>query len=710
MSMTAPALSPLREDLALLPGPPLPDGQPSWTLHDPSRNLYFRIDWPSFEILQRWAFNDSAAIAHDIGQSTTLQLDATDVDQIHRFLHHNQLTQPTGATSPRQMAERRQAMQSSPMKWLLHHYLFFRIPLVRPDAWLTRWQGVAAWFASPAFLWLTLGAFGIGLAQIARQWDVFAASLIDTFNLEGLAAYGVAIFVVKSLHELGHAFTAKRLGCRVPTMGLAFLVMWPVAYTDTNDAWRLTNRLDRLRVAAAGIATELVIAAWASLAWALLPDGPLKSAAFVLATTSWIATLAINASPFMRFDGYFILADALDMPNLHERSFAVARWKLREWLFDLGEPPPEHFSPAKQRALIAFAWMTWLYRLVLFLGIALVVYHLFFKLLGIALFVVEIVWFTLMPLHKEWKAWQERRTAIAQSRRTRFTLLGVACLVLLTVVPWPGRVHVSGLLHPAETWAIHAPNAARLETLPWKSGDHIAEGTALLTLHAPELEMREQALLARIQRLRWQAGSAGFDAASRALWLVTQEALQTAESELAALHTERDQFTPVAPWPGTLFDVDPDLHTGQWLVRKERVGLLVRDNTPWVVETWLDEDTVQRVHPGNKALFVTDAGAGPALYLSVQSVNRDASRVLPRNELAAHLGGHILVRDQQQSLIPERAIYRVQLAVNPQDLPSLARMREHSWRGHLSIQAEWEAPAARYLRQVVAVLVRESGF
>jgi len=125
-----------------------------------------------------------------------------------------------------------------------------------------------------------------------------------------------------------------------------------------------------------------MIAAWATLAWALLPEGGIRSAMFVLATSSWIGTLAINASPFMRFDGYFIVSDALDIPNLHARSFALARWKLREWLFDLGDAPPEYFKPATQKGLILFAWVTWIYRLVVFLGIAALVYFYFSNFLG----------------------------------------------------------------------------------------------------------------------------------------------------------------------------------------------------------------------------------------------------------------------------------------------------------------------------------------
>lgn len=706
--MSATAWPLLREDLSLLPGPSLPDGQPSWTLHDPARNLFFRIDWPSFEMLSRWRLGDGQRIARDIAQNTTLNLDADDVSGLARFLEQNQLVQPQPGDRARHMAERWAAMRSSWLKWLVHHYLFFRVPLVRPDAWLTRWQPVADHLASAGFLWLTLAALLGGLVQVVRHWESFTSSLVDTFNLEGLAAYGVALFVVKALHELGHAFTAKRHGCRVPTMGLAFLVMWPVAYTDTNEAWKLSSARQRLHVAAAGIATELVIAAWATLAWALLPDGALRSAAFVLATTSWVATLAINASPFMRFDGYFILADALDMPNLHERSFALARWQLREGLFGLKEAPPEHFSPWRHRSLVAFAWLTWLYRLVLFIGIALMVYHLFFKLLGIVLFVIEIVWFILKPVQSEWRAWRERASAIRASRRTRRTLQGLGLGLLLMTVPWPSSVTASALLRPMNVWPIHAPAAAYLAQLPVAHGSRVSAGQTLVHLASPELGARVRAALARVEGLRRQAGTAAFAEESRQQWLSMHESLVTAESELDALHAETRRLTPVAPWPGVVLDLDPDLQPGQWVARDERLAVLVQENSSWMVETWLDEDDVARIQVGAKARFHRDSGIGGTVTLKVSAIDKDTSRVLARPELAAVNGGHVLVRHSNQQLVPERAIYRVQLEVI--GAPTDVRDASQSWRGRVAIEATSQAMAARYGRQLLMVLVRELGF
>lgn len=698
----------LREDLALLPGPSLSDGQPSWTLHDPARNLFFRIDWPSFELLSRWGLGDREAIARDIGDHTTLSLQAEDVDALATFLERNQLLRPPPGDSARQMAERWTAQRGSALTWLIHHYLFFRIPLVRPDAWLGRWLPLARRLASPTFLWMTLAALLLGLTQVLRHWDGFATSLVDTFNLEGLAAYGVALFLVKSLHELGHAFAAKRHGCRVPTMGLAFLVMWPVAYTDTNDAWKLTNHRHRMGVAMAGIATELVIAAWATLAWALLPDGGLRSAAFVLCTTSWVATLAINASPFMRFDGYFILSDALDMPNLHERSFALARWQVREWLFRLCEAPPEHVAPARHRAMVAFAALTWLYRLALFLGIALMVYHVFFKALGLVLFAIEISWFILKPLQSEWRAWRARWPAIRASARARRSLWLLGALLALAFVPWPSTVTASALLRPVDIWPVHAPSGAYLQTLAVTHGARVQQGQPLLSLQSPELASRVNAAQTKLERLRHQDGAAAFGQESRQQWLSIHESLVTAEAELDALKTEAAQLQPQAPWDGSVIDLEPDLAPGQWVGRNEALLVLVKDRSDWLVETWLDEDSIAHIEVGARARFQRDSATGEVLRLRVQAIDRDASRVLPRPELAAAQGGHVLVRPAGDRLVPEQAIYRVQLRLDGDEPMPADQARR--WRGRLGIDAHGQAPAGRYLRQLLTVLVRETGF
>ena len=137
------------------------------------------------------------------------------------------------------------------------------MPLLKPDAWLSAVLPYFNFVFKDSFLKITLIIFLIGLWGVYQQWEVFHNTLMDTFSINGLIRYGLTLIGIKFIHELGHALVAKRHGCRVPTMGLAFLVMMPVAYTDVTESWKLNSHKKRLHIAGAGIATELVLAAWA---------------------------------------------------------------------------------------------------------------------------------------------------------------------------------------------------------------------------------------------------------------------------------------------------------------------------------------------------------------------------------------------------------------------------------------------------------------
>ncbi|ARP83128.1 secretion protein HylD [Bordetella genomosp. 8] len=694
----------LREELALMPGPVLADGQPSHTLHDPVRNRFFQIDWPTFEILSRWHLGEPSALAAAVSRETTLQAGHDDVADVVAFLRDNELLRPqpgAAADYARQLRRRRGGFGT----WLLHNYLFFRIPLFKPDAWLARWAPRLSFFYSRAFLCLTLAALGWGWVEVYRQWDRFTATLVDTISWSGLASYAVTLAAVKTLHELGHAVTAKRLGCKVPAMGVAFLVMWPVAYTDTNDVWRLTRRRQRLAVVGAGVATELIVAAWATWAWAVLPEGTAKSLAFLLCTTTWIATIAINISPFMRFDGYFLLSDWLEMPNLHARAFALARWDLRERLFALGEPPPEYFPRHRRAGLILFAYATWIYRLVIFLGIAALVYAFFIKAVGILLFAVEIGWFLLLPLLRELQAWRRRWPAIRARRRARHSAMAALGLALLLCMPWPSRVAVSALLRPSDQLVLYAPTHARVQAMPVADGQRVEPGEVLLRLSSPDLDARRQSALARIESLRWQTSAASFDKQQRSQLQVSREQLGAAEAEVAAVDADAARYVPVAPFAGVLTDVNPEARPGVWMARQEPLARLVSNQGQMAI-AYLDEDELNLIAVGDTGKFYSDTPEGPVARIEITGIDRDTSRTLPEPELSNLFGGSVVAREKNGQFYPERPIYRVSMKVLSTD----ATATQHAWRGTVVVFGKWAVPSWRYLRSAMAVLHREIGF
>jgi putative peptide zinc metalloprotease protein len=577
----------LREELDLLEGPVQPNAHPSWIIHDPVRHQFHRIDWQGFEILSRWDLEDADAIVASVNRDTPLNISKEDVKHVLKFVEDQELINQQDAEASTKMAERVQARKSSWWKWLIHHYLFFRVPLFRPDAWLARWSKIGNFFYSKLFAFITLFVLISGLFHVSRQWDHFKGALVDTFSLQGLAAYGVALIAVKILHELGHGFVAKKHGCRVPAMGVAFLVMFPMAYTDTNEAWLVRDRWKRFEISSAGIKTELIVASWATFIWAMLPDGAIRSAVFFLAAVSWVISVALNASPFMRFDGYFILSDMLDFPNLHGRSFALARWKMREWLFALHEPAPEVFEPWKERALVAFAFATWLYRLVLFVGIALLIYFMFTKMLGILLFIIEIYWFILSPVRSELLQWWERRAAIQESVRAKWVGAASVCFITLFILPLPTRILTSGIFQPGEVFAVVAPGPSKLSSMHVKDGMLVSQGEVLLKLDPPDVLTDVLVTNARLERIDWQAQTASQTEAMSAPLALSNSQFKGAEAEATRARQSLERYQPKAPFTGTYHHANPDTLVGQWLAKNETIGALIGQE-PWKVETWVE--------------------------------------------------------------------------------------------------------------------------
>jgi len=215
-------------------------------------------------------------------------------------------------------------------------------------------------------------------------------------------------------------------------------------------------------IGAAGMITELAIAAICTFLWSFLPEGPLRSAAFIIATTGWVMTLAVNLNPLMRFDGYYLLSDLLGVHNLQERSFTFAKWKLRRLLFGLRDPPPEGVLPSLQTKLTIYAWSTWIYRFFLFIGIALLVYHFFFKALGLLLFAVEIMWFIVLPIMRELIVWWSMRSTALKTRRFVVTATSVCVLLGLAFIPCSGRVSFPAILQSAQYATVYAPEPGRI--------------------------------------------------------------------------------------------------------------------------------------------------------------------------------------------------------------------------------------------------------
>lgn len=700
----SPLLAPLREEVELLPGPVAPDGTPTWTLHDPARHRFYRIDWPVFTILSCWHAGEVEAVRNRVRATTPLEADEAAIRRVERFLIANQLVQGGAPRDTARLMIINRAGHRHWSVWLLHHYLFFRIPLIHPDRWLAPLTAQLEFLFSPRFLGMLGLTLGIALLLLARQWELFLHSLIDTLTWNGLVGYGITLFLVKIVHELGHAVTAKRYGCRVPAMGVAFLVMWPMLYSDTTDTWRLVSRRQRIAVAAGGMIAEMMIAVIALFAWSFLPDGLVRQAAFMLCTTTLAATLMLNLSPFMRFDGYFILSDWLGMHNLHARSFELARWWMREHLFALGMPPPEPFSKGMQRFLLLFAWITWGYRLVVFTGIALLVYHFFTKLLGVLLFVVEIGWFIGLPVWSEVVQWWKLRARIVGHGHLWRVGVGLVLIGLLLFVPWQTSLELPGLLVAEQHVVFYPPGPARLTAILVQEGQIVRTGEALFELEPVELHYRRDQNRIRQRILNWEWSTLGVQTRLRERSQVLRHEIETVVTEGMALDRELLRYRLEAPFAGRVVDVTPDLQVGAWLgMREPLAGLLTPEQ--WVIRAYVDEEQFTRVQPGMTGRFHPETPDAKPLDCRVTEVDPGNTPQLTEPALASRFGGAIPVRDKGpgHTLLPEQSWYRLTLSV---ETPSGGW---HTQRGHVRMNGPPEALAGRFWRALLAVLIRESG-
>jgi len=699
------ALPPVREDLRLYPGSPQRDGSPSWRILDPVRNAFFEIGWLEFELLSRWReHQDAASLVAAVARETPISPSLDEVRAMMNFLTVNQLLAPRSKEARELLARR---MKDSKQPWyaeLFHHYLFFRIPLFRPDEFLARTTALVDVFFTRGFVLLVLAVLGLDLYLISREWYSVTDAAARIFTPGAFLYYAIAVTFSKVVHELAHAYAARRYGVRVPTIGVAFLVMWPYLYTDTGETWKLGDRRKQLVIACAGMGSELVLAVFSTLLWALSPEGGAKSVFFVLASTTWVMTLAINASPFMRFDGYFVLSDLLDFPNLHERGAACAKWWLRRTFFGLDEPLPEPgLLPRQRAALIVFAYITWCYRLVVFLGIAVLVYHFFVKLLGIVMFVMELVWFIFRPIWNEVGYLWRSRTAIRLPWRPAVAALAVAG-TLVWVIPVSHEVTAPAILRAQNENEIYAPFPARVTAVRVAESQKVSAGAELLRLEALDLGVREKKAEISIASARAELARMPANVQLQENYQVLQQRLAQAVAEKQAVAEEFQRQQLRSAQAGTVRDMAPDLVAGRWVNTRQLLMRVVSETEP-VIEVYVNEQQVAAIAKDQTVKFFPRLADRPVLEGRVLAVDRAPQKDLQRPMLASVYGGDIVVKQAQRgALVPQDAIYRVM--VKPVDGVGKVDAVIH---GRVRIETGLRFLAENFAYRIISLFIRESG-
>ena len=695
----------LRQDLEIFRGNSREDGSPAWLLYDAVRNKYFTVGLTAFRLIKNWRGGEDIQNFEKKINSQGIETTGEEIKSFIGFLQQNNLIiQPQGQGVPFLMQQKNSLKKSWIMN-LIHSYLFFKIPLFTPDEWLGRTLNKVKFLGSKKIRNIIYILGFIGLFFVIQQFENFTKTFLYFFSLKGLMLYFITLVFVKCLHELGHAYIAKYHGCRVSAIGIAFLVFFPFLYTDTTDAWRLRNHKDRLLINFAGILTELHLALIATFVWGVLPEGGLKSAAFFIATTSWISSIAINVSPFMRFDGYYVFSDWLKAENLQPRSFALAKWKVRETLFGFNHKPPEEISPSRRWTFIIYAWSTWVYRFFLFIGIALLVYYFAFKVLGIILFAIEIYWFIMLPIIKEMKQWWMMRSEMKLNKQTFRTISILTITLMVLFLPWKSSMKIPAVYISEKYSKIYSPYPAKIKSVFITKDQEVEAGQNLIELYSPELDkeinsIRRKLMLTKTKINRMSGTSGNMDE-----YLTYNQRLIALQSELSGLTKTKEKLVIKAPNKGKVKDL-VSLSNEMWVSNLDQLLGIVHYGTG-NVKAFIREEQIDRFQENTPAVFIPNDGDHKKIHLISNKLDLSSVNNLPYVALASIHSGPIAIRNftsGEYQYRPETAHYIADFKlVNKSSI-------KFELPGYVHVEGNRYSPFVRFFRNVFSVLIRESGF
>ena len=478
-------------------------GEPWYVVQDSTGGRYHRVSPGAFAMLSRMdGTRTMQSLWDDALKQGGEQIPTQDeVVELLMQLYTNDLLHCDVTPDAAELFERyRKRRRMKWKQWLLNP-LSLKIPLIDPDAFLTRWSDRLAWLFSVrgAVLWLVVVLPALLLA--AQHWnelgDNISDQLLATSNLLALA---LIYPIIKALHELGHGFAAKVWGGSVHEMGLMFLVFAPVPYVDASTASAFPSKYRRAVVGAAGMLVETFIAALAMYAWVMVEPGVVRSLLFNVMLIAGVSTVIVNGNPLLRFDGYFIMVDLIEMPNMAQRGQRYLRYLSDRYLFSAKSIEPPEETPSEKRWLFYYTISAWIYRILITISIILFVAGEFF-IFGVLLAIWGLVTLIGMPVWKSLKHLHSSPTL----RRNRphavkvATALVVGLIAFVTLVPMPLRTQAEGVVWLPDQALVRAGADGFFERWLITPGSHVIKGTPVAMLRDPQLQAELDLAKARVQ-------------------------------------------------------------------------------------------------------------------------------------------------------------------------------------------------------------------
>jgi putative peptide zinc metalloprotease protein len=576
-----------------------------------------------------------------------------------------------------------------------------RIPLFDPDAFLNRTmpylRPLFSW--AGALLWLIVVVPALLLA--AANWDELTTNLFDrVLATDNLIVMALCYPVVKALHEFGHAYAAKANGREVREMGLMMLVFFPVPYVDASAASALRSKGQRALIGAAGMIAEVFVAALAMYAWVFLEPGVARAVAFNVMLIAGISTILVNGNPLLRFDGYYILADLIEVPNLGSRANKYWAHLVDQHVFRTHGVKPFDATRGERTWFLFYAPAAFVARMVMLFGIALLVAQKFF-LIGVALAIWTIWTGVGLPI---WKMFAHVFTSPSLHRNrqkaVRLTLGATAALLaLLFVIPAPHHTTTQGIVWLPLEAHVRAGTDGTIVKVAADEGARVRPGELLVQTAHPVLAAEVDRLAWRVRELQAEADAElSGDRVQREISTVgLQEALQqltTKQQRLGELDVRagaEGQFV-LAAAPA------PDL-PGRFVRQGELIGY-VTPGYAEVARIAVSQDDVDLVRGRLRGIeFWLANRPGETFRGEIVRAVPGATRELPSPALALGNGGVFALdpRDEKGKTTLNR-VFLFDVALPPQ-----LRRVPFGTRVHVRFSLDWEPigwQMARRLRQM----------
>jgi putative peptide zinc metalloprotease protein len=654
-------------------------GRNYWVVKDPVGLQYFRFEEEEFAILQML---DGDSSLDDIAERFEAEFppQTIRVEELQNFigmLHRSGLVLSDAPGQGVQLKERRDEKKWKELLSAASNILAFRMRGIDPEKLLNWLYPYVRWFFTPAATFGALMLATAALTLVLVQFDVFQArlpSFHSFFAAQNWMALAGTLMATKILHEFGHGMSCKHFGGECHEMGVMFLVLTPCLYCNVSDSWMLANRWHRAAIGAAGMYVEICLASICTFIWWFSEPGPLHYFALNVMFVSSVSTVMFNANPLLRYDGYYILSDILEIPNLRQKASTILNRKLGKWCLGL-EEPDDPFLPKRHQLLFAlYTIASFLYRWVVLFGILYFLNKVFepygLKILGQALACASLYGLIAMPSWAVYKFFRVpgRWSKVKRVRMYVSLALLAAAVSAIFLVPLPSRVWALFELQPRDAESVYVEAPGRLVRVHVKPGDRVEEGQLLAELENVELQFDVEGL--RGQRDSLEAKISGFkkmmivpDRAQQASGelAVAEEQLIDVINQLKKKETDLEQMRIVAPVAGTIIPpprmrdrpTDEDAELPTWTgtpFDDSNIGAALSSDGPqnlfcqigdpnaWEALLVINQDDVDLVREGQEVRMMFEESAYHVVVSTIEQSSTDVMDQAPAR-LASTNGG-----------------------------------------------------------------------